>query len=346
MKTELMNEGGRNGMHNQTETADSGSLPPLLTTTEYSSAFNSEIIGQIPNESSQTNSHHPFQIGRTPVLSLPEISDYFGLKYLAIKDESVNQFGTHKDRKSLHVVLDTLKTASPSLYPALCILTAGNAGLSLANIAGHYGVSVTAFVGGESISQTLLAQLESVCDTIVPLDLEERLWPSQELCRLAGNCQGQDVRDVTNGVIEPFETIVDEICEQGLNQMPDVIVLPVGGGELFLGLAQGLKRRGLKTRLIGVTVRKDSAADKLYTKWNPYEGHIKKLSNSGSPHCLSALDDEGLLLETFNWLNQLRAFGCEPSSAAAFAILHKIKEKLRPNERVMVINTGTYRSRP
>jgi cysteine synthase len=346
MKTELVSEGGRNGMNNQTEKADSGSLPHLFPTSEYSSAFSSEIPGQIPIGSSQTNSRHPFQIGRTPVLSLPEISDYFGLKHLAIKDESVNQFGTHKDRKSLHVVLDTLKTASPSQDQALCILTAGNAGLSLANIAGHYGVSVTAFVGGESISPALLVQLKSVCAAIVPLDLEERLWPSDELCRLAGNCQGREVRDVTNGVIEPFETIMDEICELGNNQLPDVIVLPVGGGELFLGLAQGLKKRGLRTRLIGVTVRKDSAADKLYTKWNPYDGYIKKLTNSGSPHCLRGLDDERLLLDTFKWLHQLRAFGCEPSSAAAFAMLHKINDELRPNEKILVINTGTYRSRP
>ncbi len=48
---------------------------------------------------------------------------------------------------------------------------------------------------------------------VIPLDIEARLWPSEELCRLAGAGQGRRVRDVTNGISKPFESIVDEICE-------------------------------------------------------------------------------------------------------------------------------------
>jgi len=338
MKRELVREGGVGGNHTRIASAEPDGLPHPLAPTGDSSAGSEGADGR----PSRQKDMQTLKIGHTPIFSLPEISEYFGIKHLAIKDESANQFGTHKDRKSLHVVLETVNTTSGSRDEALCILTAGNAGLSLAKIAASYGVPITAFVGGNSISQVLRAQLESACETIIPLDLEERLWPSDELCSLAGANQGRRVRDVTNGVIEPFEGIVDEICQLGEEQLPDVIVLPVGGGELFLGLARGLKKHGLRTRLIGVTVRKDSAADKLYTKWNPYAEYIKKLTDSESPHCLRSLDDEGLLLDTFRWLRSSGGIQCEPSSAAAFTLLHKIRGGLEQHEKVMVINTGTF----
>lgn len=286
---------------------------------------------------------HTSKIGRTPVLSVSEISDYFGIQQLVIKDESANRFGTHKDRKSLHVVLEAINTAPHVRPEGLCLLTAGNAGLSLATIASSYGLGITSFIGCDSIAPDLRGRLETACETVIPLDLEGRFWSSEELCRLAGAGQGRRVHDVTNGIIKPFEEIVNEICESGPEHLPDVIVLPVGGGELFLGMAQGLKNRGLKTRLIGVTVCKDSAADKLYSKWNPCADRIAALTSHGFPHVLKCLDDEQLLLDTFKWLKTSTTLECEPSSAAAFAMLHKIRNSLKPREKVMVINTGTFR---
>jgi cysteine synthase len=282
----------------------------------------------------------PLGIGRTPVISSPALSEHFGLRNLAIKDESANLFGTHKDRKSLHVVREATNGNAHLHAEVLCILTAGNAGLSLAKIGAFYGVPAIAFVGVDSAARQ---DLESACESVIPLDIEERLWPSDELCRLAGAAPGRRVRDVTNGISKPFEQIVDEICEQNPQEVPDTIVLPVGGGELFLGVADGLKRRGLQTRLIGVTVRKDSVADKLYSKWNPYAGQIDAITNLGSHHRLHRLEDEASLLDTFNWL---RTFGlrCEPSSAASFAALGDLAPQFRPDEKVTVINTGTFRS--
>lgn len=284
----------------------------------------------------------PPGIGRTPVISSPAISEYFRINNLTIKDESANLFGTHKDRKSLHVVKETTNGSGHLHAEALCILTAGNAGLSLAKIGAFYGVPAVAFVGIDSGSSGLQAELESACEQVIPVNIEERLWASEELCRLAGAGQGRRVRDVTNGVSKPFEQIVDEICELDPASLPDVVVLPVGGGELFLGVAEGLEKRGLQTRLIGVTVCKDSIADKLYSKWNPYSGQIERLTNLSSNHRLFRLGDEALLLDTFNWLKS-QGLRCEPSSAASFAALHDLAPQFQRDERVMVINTGTFK---
>jgi cysteine synthase len=281
----------------------------------------------------------PPGIGRTPVISAPAIAEYFGIKNLTIKDESANLFGTHKDRKSLHVVREATNGNARLHAEVLCILTAGNAGLSLAKIGALHGVPAIAFVGVDSAASGLYRQLESACELVIPLDIEERLWSSEELCGLAGARQGRRVRDVTNGISKPFESIVDEIFEQ---EVPDTIVLPVGGGELFAGVADGLKRRGLQTRLIGVTVRKDSLADKLYSKWNPNSGQIDALTKLSSQHRLYRLEDEALLAETFNWL-RVQGLQCEPSSAASFAALHDLAPQFRVAEKIMVINTGTFK---
>jgi cysteine synthase len=276
---------------------------------------------------------------------VPKISDYFGIRHLAIKDESANCFGTHKDRKSLHVVLKALAAPPHERPDGLCILTAGNAGLSLATIASAYGLGVTSFISEAPTNAPLRAQLEATCQEVVPLDLEGRFWPSSELVRRAGNGPGRRILDVTNGIIEPFEALVDEICDLGPEHVPDVIVSPVGGGELFIGLARGIKRRGLRTRLVGVTVCQHSAADKLYSKWKPYEDDILALTGPTSPHVLRCLKDEDLLLDTFGWLKAETNVACEPSSAAAFAMLHQIKGCLMSlEERVMVINTGTFKT--
>jgi threonine dehydratase len=229
----------------------------------------------------------------------------------------------------------------------LCILTAGNAGLSLATIASNYGIGVTSFISGDSTGAALRAQLEAACEKVVELDLKGRFWSSPELARMAGADRGRRVLDVTNGVIEPFETLVDEICELGPEQVPDVIVSPVGGGELFIGLARGIERRGLRTRLVGVTVCEESAADKLYSHWKPTDDYIRFLTGTGSPHVLRCLKDEQLLRDTYEWLKAETNIECEPSSATAFAILRQINDCLRPREeKVMVINTGTFKTVP
>jgi cysteine synthase len=283
-------------------------------------------------------------VGHTPLFSLPELSEYFGIRHLWIKDENANLFGTHKDRKSLSVVRKSINLA-PHLRPqALCILTAGSAGLSLAGIGRTLfpDLPVIAFISQESNFTVLEPRLESVCERVVRLDLESHQWNSKELRAFAGAGSGRRVWDVTNGVIDPYSAIVDELCLLKPCDRPDIIVLPVGCGELFLGVERGLNRNRLKSRLVGVTIAEPSLADKLYARWRPHGNHVAQLTCHGSPHQLLSLNDEELLLDTFTWLKTHNFVVCEPSSAAAFAALFKIKSELKPDDQVVVINTGTF----
>jgi cysteine synthase len=314
---------------------DGGSLarPSQVESNQTSPMKNSSNRNELPGS---------WRIGNTPIIEVAELSDYFGLKHLRIKNEGANHFGTHKDRKSVSVVLNALTGADHLRPEAFCILTAGNAGLSLAKIASVFGLPVTAFVREEGLLPDVETWLQEICERVVPLDLEGKFWSSEELRGLAGENQGRRVVDSTNGVTSPFESIVDEIWEFDEKTAPDVIVLPVGGGELFLGVAEGLRKRKLRTRLWGITVGRQSIADKLYSRWNPQDGELARLVREESHHRFCPLDDEAILLDTFNQLRRVNAFPCEPSSAAAFAALHSLKQDLKPEERVLVINTGTF----
>jgi threonine synthase len=293
-------------------------------------------------EKTSTSPTHALCVGHTPVFSLPELSNYFGIKNLWVKDESANPLGTHKDRKSLTVVRKAMRLAASSRPEAFCILTAGNAGLSLARFASSSSIPVIAFIGEENTSSLLKTELESACERVVRLDLNGHEWNSQELCDIAGATLGRRVLDVTNGVIEPYSAIVSEICLLHPERQPDVIVMPVGCGELFLGVELGLKRHGLKARLVGVTTPEHSMADKLYARWRPHGNHVTELTLNGSPHRLFNLSDESLLLDTYDWLRLTNLVKCEPSSAAAFTALFEVRTQLKPDEKVMVINTGTF----
>lgn len=281
------------------------------------------------------------RVGRTPVISWPELSDYFGIEHLWVKDESANPLGTHKDRKSLTLVERAIRLPLHLRPQAFCLLTAGNAGLSLAIMASSSAIPVVAFVDGER-STNSQSELEVLCERVVRLDLNGHEWRPRELCELADAQLGRRVIDVTNGVIDPYSEIVREICLLDPERRPDLIVLPIGCGELFLGIERGLKRYGLKARLVGVTTPERSLADKLYARWRPHGSHVAVLTLGGSPHRLLNLRDESLLLDTYNWLRLGGRVRCEPSSAAAFAALFKIRDELKNGEKVMVINTGTF----
>jgi threonine synthase len=273
----------------------------------------------------------PLRVGHTPVSEIPAISDYVGLRRLLIKDESHNPFGTHKDRKSYYAVQNFCDRRNPP--DALCLITAGNAGLSLAAFAWRRHVPVVAVVG--SLAPPIRLKLELACEQVLQLDLQNKYWSSRELRYLIGVSQGRRVIDITN-LASPYQQLAFEIARHE----PDAVVLPVGGGELFVGLAAGLRALGAKTRLIGVTTRRqDTLADKLYARWAPYRDRVHWLTGSGFSHQLFYLDDESTLSDTLKAVGQ--HIRCEFSSAVAFDILRRLSFKA--TEKVMVVNTGAFR---
>lgn len=269
--------------------------------------------------------------GGTPVLSIPALSNALGVRNLLVKDESENPFGTHKDRKSEYLVRRALGGPKPD---ALSIITSGNAGVSLAAFALRERLPVVAVV--DALPDEAMARLRRSCHDVLRVDLSSRVWSKQALRRLLRAHGYEQTLDASN-CASAYVGLGRELAELE----PDAVVLPVGSGELFVGLARVFRARRLRTRLYGVTVaRRDSIADKLVACWTPYKGEIEALI--GDPalgHRLFTLDDEEGLEDTYGLVRKY--VRCEPSSALAFHLL-RIRACEAPS-RVVVLNTGTVR---
>lgn len=275
---------------------------------------------------------HALLPGNTPSRNITALAKHFGVQQLLVKDESENPFGTQKDRKSWCVLAEAKSRGAAGL----CILTAGNAGLSLASMAAESGLRVVAIVSNHL--PDVAERLKKVCSEVVSIDLRNRRWTAKELQTVAGDRPDHPILDATNRIY-PYKQVGIEIAQNP----PGHLVVPVGGGELLLGIANSFRQAGITTRLWGVTIKdKNSIADKLYAPWTPYMRRIRLMTSPPSPHRLIELVSDEPIAAAFQEVR--KHLTCEPSSAASFAALSQVEAKR--SESVMVVNTGRFLFRP
>lgn len=243
--------------------------------------------------------------GNTPLIQVKEISEKFGFAHLYIKDESKNPFGTWKDRRSELII----KKAKESGVGKICLVTAGNAGYSLAKYAEGTNIKIVCIIS-KNVSSSIREILQKNCYEVTEKkNDQEAIW------------------DVTNGFPEAYEPIIDEIKEEA----PDYIVCPIATGEAFMGVANGIKQAELKTKLIGVMPRENpSFADKLGNQITP---EIQALLKEGNK--VITLSEEEIKT-TYEYTKQY--INCEPSSAIVMGVLSKIT--LNNHDKIIVINSG------
>ena len=135
--------------------------------------------------------------------------------------------------------------------------------------------------------------------------------------------------DVTNGFHQAFHSIIQEIATENL----DWLIVPVGSGEAFVGLYEGLKKCGLKTKLVGVGVKGPSIADKLYTPWTPYEDKIQAILKKG--HLYIRLSEEQIK-DAYEKVRNI--ISVEPSSSIVFGVLPELK--IDSKDKVIIVNSG------
>jgi threonine dehydratase len=162
-------------------------------------------------------------------------------------------------------------------------------------------------------------------------------------------------------LIHPFDdpaviagqgTVGLEILEDG--PVPDVVVVPVGGGGLVSGIATALKARRSDVRVIGVEpelstalhdglaagrsvpVTPTSAADALS---GPFAGEscVRICTQLGVESVLVSEDD---LAEAFRWLYARTKLACELGAAASAAALLSGKVTVEPGRNVVAVVSG------
>ena len=153
-------------------------------------------------------------------------------------------------------------------------------------------------------------------------------------------------------VIAGQGTVALEILEDG--PVPDVVVVPVGGGGLVSGIAAALKARRPDVRVLGVEpelstalhdglaagrsvpVTPKSAADALSA---PFAGErcIRICADLGVESVLVSEDE---LFEAFRWLYARTKLACELGAAASAAAVLSGKAGVEPGQNVVAVVSG------
>lgn len=244
---------------------------------------------------------------------------------LTIKDESNNSYGTYKDRRSKFIVEKAVRSG----VSHLCLITSGNAGYSLAKYAILKGIHVTCIVH-KDLKVHIKEKLLETGASVIEIDLGHQILKSEHIISLIQQDNKEIVWDVTNGFSQAYESIIDEMKDEP----PDFIICPVGSGEAFVGLYQGIQRNNLPSRLIGVGVQSyPSFADKLGTPWTPYGSGMAKIISKG--HILVRLAEDEVV-ETYEKYKD--KYQVEPSSAVVWAGL--IKAEIDTSKKIVLINSG------
>jgi len=154
------------------------------------------------------------------------------------------------------------------------------------------------------------------------------------------------------GVIAGQGTIALEILEDG--PVPDVVIVPVGGGGLVSGIAVALKARRPDVRVIGVEPELSTAlhdglaaghsvpvtpASKADALSAPFAGDncVEICAALGVELVLVSEDD---LSDAFRWLYARMKLACELGAAASTAALLSGKVAVDPGQSVVAVVSG------
>jgi threonine synthase len=310
--------------------------------------------------------------GSTPYHRIQKIGSSLSMSGVFVKDESRNPTCSFKDRKSAVAISKAIEDGFNKVVAA----TAGNAGSSVAAYATKADIEsyIFAFQG---ISRAKLAKLLAYKANVflTSASTGDVLEFTTKVCN-AYKLQNCSAASRYNPFVkEGAKTSVFEIYEQTNGQLPDWIILPVGGGgnisSYFKGLKE-LKELGLiekYPRLVGVQASGCAPVAEAFNK-NLDPRNIPKIKNpktiahsilddwapDGDIAIVSLRETLGLavtvteeeIISATQQLSGVEAIYAEPSSATPLAALKNLvsNKVIDKNENVALIVTGFGLNQP
>jgi threonine synthase len=308
--------------------------------------------------------------GMTPLLPCPRLGERFGLRDLWIKDESQLPTGSFKSR-GLAVAISMCRQFG---IRRVAIPTAGNAGGAMAAYAARAGIEAYVFMPDDTpaINQLecvlagaktfLVEGLITDCGAIVREGKEPMKWFDLSTLKEPYRIEGK-------------KTMGLELAEQFGWELPDVIIYPTGGGTGLIGmwkafaeLAQlGWLMNSCRPRM--VAVQSDGCApivrafDRGERFAKPFENAhtiasgLRVPSAVGDFMILDAIREsggrgvaveEGRLVEWMRLACRLEGISICPEAAACVGAVELLAAEgwLRPDERVVIFNTGAAQKYP
>lgn len=176
----------------------------------------------------------PLRVGWTPLMESPRLADSLGVRRAWVKDDGLNPTASLKDRASAMVVARAVEQGIEVVSAA----STGNAAAALAGVAASVGIKTIIFVPATA-PEAKIAQLLVYGATV--LLVEGTYDQAFDLCFEVSQQEGWYCR---NTAINPYttegkKTVALEIAEQMDWNVPDVVVVSVGDGNILAGVYKG-----------------------------------------------------------------------------------------------------------
>jgi threonine synthase len=300
--------------------------------------------------------------GNTPVVALRKLGRELGLSRLYAKLEYFSPTGSFKDRGTAALVSKARELGVRHLVED----SSGNAGASIAAYCAHAGIAASIYVPA-SAPEAKRAQISVYGAEVVAVEgsRDAVTEAAMDRCRRDGAYYGS--HNWNPYFLEGTKTFAYELALDFGFDLPDHLVMPVGNGSLFLGAWKGLgemRDMGLVRRLPRLHVAQATGCmpvvDALRrgldrTEAIPTSPTVAGGISIGRPSrgemILRAVRDsggwgadvaDGEILRYQRLLASAEGIFCEPTSAAAFAVLAGLigQGRIGPGESVLVAVTG------
>lgn len=306
----------------------------------------------------------PLRVGFTPFYHTPRLAADLGVEEAWVKDDGLNPTGSLKDRASALVVA----RARAAGVQVVSTASTGNAAAALAGMGAAMQMRTIIFVPATA-PEAKIAQLLVYGATVVLVEAsyDVAFDLCYELCQSEGwYCRNTGVNPYT---VEGKKTVAYEIAEALGWDVPDVVVVSVGDGNIIAGVHKGfydLQQLGwIKRipRLVGVQAEGSSPLVKAWQsgidvrEMQPADAHtIADSISAGVPRdrsrglravrethgaFVAVTDDE--ILASIPRFARLTGVFAEPAAAAVYAGAQRAVKLglIAKDERVALISTGS-----
>ncbi|MDD5172426.1 MAG: PLP-dependent lyase/thiolase [Candidatus ainarchaeum sp.] len=315
---------------------------------------------------------------RTPMFKSIEMCGRCNGANVFVKREDKNPFGTFKDRRCA-ALLEQHSMKNELVFVHITTGNSGcSLGMMAQEEARKTRKSIKVVnIVPKGLPKAIRKRLES-CAIVHEMDLSKGIISSDEMRAIARKLTGYAGPDEnlvsveSYGLANGYKNIPQEIADDGVK--PKYIFVPVGEGELITEVTKGaegvwctpipddlsgeeleeallLRERELKElpKIIGVTIPQNaivqdknflkkpgkSLADKLINGYSKFKGLVLDLVKRDRIE-LMTVSESGIAKE-YKWLNSI-GIAVEPSAAVAFCGAEKYD--LKPEDTVVIINTG------
>jgi threonine synthase len=300
--------------------------------------------------------------GQTPVIELPRWGERVGLRRVYAKLEFLSPTGSFKDRGATVMVTRARELGARRLIED----SSGNAGAAVAAYAARAGLPCTIYAPAAAPAAKL-AQIGAAGAKLV------RVPGPREAVAAAAMAGTEDGgyyagHNTNPYFVEGTRTFAFEVAEQFALDPPEHVIMPVGGGSLYLGawlgfeawrtagtiprtprlhIAQSagcapLTAAALQGAASAVAIDRAPTIAGGVTIERPARDRLVLAALRGSGGSAAMVDDPAILDE-LRALSRLEGLVCEPTSAVAFAALAKLARAgtIGADERVVVAVTGS-----